>query len=287
MEDFLSSFFLFKFLFHYTLDKDCTMKTDLKLKALYKCAYNYLKSKIGRDALERKLNHYRHHKANNMQDLFWYMLNSLTNKVGMRATIGDIDLLEPYLFNFDPYQTHDHYRDDWQILFKRIRDNYTPPGPMNIKNKNSYWVIFCKGILSGAEFLSGFESYDAFDDFVNGFTFNDLSISALPILLDQEIYGMGFPIACDWLKEIGYSNYCKPDTHTIDILFEAGVAPSQDNFTVFQTMVRMARINDEPPAVIDRLLWLIGSGKYVEENEKITRQKGIFIQGICPILDQI
>jgi len=43
----------------------------------------------------------------------------------------------------------------------------------------------------------------------------------------------------------------------------------------------------EPPAVIDRLLWLIGSGKYVGENEKITRKKASFIQDICPILDQI
>jgi hypothetical protein len=48
----------------------------------------------------------------------------------------------------------------------------------------------------------------------------------------------------------------------------------------------MARVNNEPPAVIDRLLWLIGSGKYVE-NEKITRQKAVFIQDLCPILDQI
>jgi len=262
------------------------MKADLKLKALFKCAYDFLESKIGKDALEQKLNHYRHHKADTMEDVYWYMLSSLTNKVGMRATIGDIDVLGNYLFHFDPYLTHAHYQDDWKKLFKEIQDNYDPPGPMNIRNNNSYWVIFCKGILSGAEFLSSFESYDAFDEFVNSFAFNDLSIGALPILLDQEIYGMGFPIANDWLKEIGYSNYCKPDTHTIDILVGAGVS-SQNNFEVFQTMVRMARINNELPAVIDRLLWLIGSGKYVEENEKITRQKAVFIQDLCPILEQI
>ncbi len=263
------------------------MKTDLKLKMLYEYSYDYLVSKIGQSALEQKLNHYRHHNAETMEDLFWYLMNSLTNKVGMRATIGNIDAIGPSLFFFDPYQTHNHYKDDWEKLFKKIQDNYTPPGPMNIKNKNSYWVIFCKGILSGAEFLSGFESYDAFDEFVNGFAFNDISIGALPILLDQEIFGMGFPIASDWLKEIGYSNYCKPDTHTIDILFGAGVVPSQDNYTVFRTMVQMARVNNEYPAVIDRLLWLIGSGKYVGKNEKITRQKAAFIQDIRPKLDQI
>ncbi len=260
---------------------------DFKLKMLYKYAYDYLVSKIGQPALEQKLNHYRHHKAETMEELFWYLINSLTNKVGMRATIGDVNLLGDYIFNFDPYQTHDHYQDGWKKLFKLIKNNYTPPGPMNIKNKNSYWVIFCKGILSGAEFLSGFEPYDAFDEFVNGFAFNDVSIAALPIILDQEVFGMGFPIGCDWLKEIGYSNYCKPDTHTIDILFETGVASSQDNYNVFMTMVRMGKVNNEPPAVIDRLLWFIGSGKYVEKNEKIIRHKAAFIQEVRPKLEQI
>ncbi len=42
----------------------------------------------------------------------------------------------------------------------------------------------------------------------------------------------------------------------------------------------MARINDEVPAVIDRLLWFIGSGKYVDENVKITRQKVGFIKDL-------
>jgi len=43
-------------------------------------------------------------------------------------------------------------------------------------------------------------------------------------------------------------------------------------------MVRIGRVNDELPAVVDRLLWLIGSGKYVDEGAKITRQKAGFIQ---------
>ncbi len=263
------------------------MVSDRKLRLLYTLAYEFLVFKIGQSALEQKLNHYRQHKAETMEDVFWYLINSLTNKVGMRATIGDIDVLGPFLFNFDPIQCHGHYQDKWKKLFKVIQANHMPPGPMKINNKSSYWVIFCKGILSGAEFLSQFESYKAFDEFVNNFTFNDVSIAALPIILDQEIYGMGFPIACDWLKEIGYTNYCKPDTHTIDILYETRVAPNEDNYTVFQTMVRMARVNNEAPAVVDRLLWLIGSGKYVGENEKITRQKKAFIQDVRPILDQI
>jgi len=252
---------------------------------LYAAAYDYLESRIGKEALEQKLDHYRQYKVDNMFDVFWHLVNSLTNKVGMRATIGAIDPLEPFLFGFDPWQTHSYYQDNWQLLFKTIQNNYKPPGPMSIRKKSSYWVIFCKGILSGAEFLSRFDSYKSFDEFVNSFAFNDISIAALPILLDQEIYGMGFPLGCDWLKECGYHNYGKPDTHTIDILYGTGVAQSQDNYEVLKTMVKMARVNDEMPAVVDRLLWFIGSGKYVDENVKIQRQKAAFIEDLRPKLD--
>ena len=261
------------------------MTRDRKFKILYTAAYGYLESKIGRKALEHKLDHYRHHKVDNMQDVYWHFLNSLTNKVGMRSTIGDIDPLEPFLFGFDPWQTYSHYQDNWKRLFSEIKEKHTPPGPMDINKSNSYWAIFCKGILSGAEFLSQFESFESFDEFVNSFAFSDISIAALPILLDQEIYGMGFALACDWLKECGYGDFGKPDRHVIDILYGAGVTASQDNYVVFRAMVRMGRINNEVPAVVDRLLWFIGSGKYVDEGAKITRQKAGFIRLLRPKLD--
>ena len=80
------------------------MTTDRKFKMLYAAAYEYLESRIGKEALEHKLNHYRHYKVDNMYDVFWHLLNSLTNKAGMRATIGDIDPLDPFLFGFDPWE---------------------------------------------------------------------------------------------------------------------------------------------------------------------------------------
>ena len=260
------------------------MTPDRKLKMLYTAAYDYLESRIGKESLENKLNHYRQYKVDNIHDVFWHLLNSLTNKVGMRATIGAIDPLEPFLFGFDPGKTHFHYQDDWKLLLTEIKKNHTAPGPMDINKPISYWAIFCKGILSGAEFLSRFESYKPFDEFVKSFAFNDISIAALPILLDQEIYGFAFALACDWLKECGYHNYGKPDTHTVDILCGT-VACNRDNYEVFKTMVRMARVNDEMPAVVDRLLWFIGSGKYVDENVRITRQKAAFIEDLRPKMD--
>ena len=42
------------------------MKPDHKLKLLYTHAYNFLSIKIGTDALETKLNHYRYHRVDNI-----------------------------------------------------------------------------------------------------------------------------------------------------------------------------------------------------------------------------
>jgi hypothetical protein len=261
------------------------MTPDLKFKMLYAAAYNFLESKIGKEALEKKIDHYRHYKVDNMYDVFWHLADSLTNKIGMRQSIGYIDTLEPFLFGFDPWRTHSQFQDDWKRLFTDIKEKHIPPGPMDINKSNSYWAIFTKGVLSGAEFLSQFDSFEAFDEFVNSFSFNDISIAALPILLDQEIYGFAFALACDWLKECGFHNYAKPDRHVVDILFGTGVSPSQNNYVVFKTMVRMARVNNELPAVVDRLLWFIGSGRYVDEHDKITRQKAQFIQLLRPKLN--
>ena len=56
--------------------------------------------KIIKDALEQRLNHYRQYKIETMDDLFWYLLNSLTNKVGMRATIWGYRSFRPVPFQF-------------------------------------------------------------------------------------------------------------------------------------------------------------------------------------------
>jgi hypothetical protein len=82
-----------------------------------------------------------------------------------------------------------------------------------------------------------------------------------------------------------YGDFGKPDRHVIDIFYGIGISQSRDNYEVLKSMVKMARINDELPAVVDRLLWFIGSGKYVDENVKIARQKAAFIEYLRSKLD--
>jgi len=191
-------------------------------------------------------------------------------------TIGDIDPLAPFFFDFDPLLTHRHYDLDWKKLFRRIKRRHKPPGPMEIANEGSYWVVFCKGALSGAAFLASFASFEAVDAFIRGFQHHDLALPALPMILEREIYGLGFALSCDFLKECGYTEYGKPDVHVKDILHGLGLVESRDDYEVFKCLLRMARACEELPAVVDKVLYLIGSGKIASE-VKIGRQKKAFI----------
>jgi len=253
---------------------------DEKLKLVYQDAKRFLEKLVGKEILEEKLEHIRTYKVNNMNDLYWHLLLSLTNKRNMMQTIGDIDLLAPFLFNFDPILTYEHYRNDWKRLFQRIKDGHSPPGPMDMSNEQGYWAVFCKGALSGAAFLARFGTFEAIDAFVMGFQHHDLAIPALPMVLEREIYGMGFPLACDFLKEAAgcYTNYGKPDVHVKDILCGLELVACRDNYEVFKILLRMARANNELPAIVDKVLYLIGSGNIGKPDIKIGRQKKVFIE---------
>jgi hypothetical protein len=242
------------------------MEIDRKLKILYTSAYQFIQNHIGKSELDKRLSHYRgDYKVETMEDVFWQLLTSLTNKRGMTRTIGDIDALGPFLFEFNPALAQEHYKN-WEKLFRVIKENYTPPGRMN---EDGYWGVFVKGAVSGARFLSQFKSFRAFDKFVDNFSANDISLGGLPILIEQEIYGMGFPLACDFLKEAGYKRYSKPDIHLKTIFYECGIVGGYDDYDVFKAVVSMARVCGELPVVVDSILWLIGSERlrdvFIEE----------------------
>ena len=251
---------------------------DQRLKFFYGEAKAFLESLVGREILEERLQQVRTYKVDNMHDLYWHLLLSLTNKRNMMQSIGDIDHLVRFFFDFDPHKTHQHYGFDWKRLFRRVKRGRTPPGPMDIGNEGSYWVVFSKGALSGAAFLAKFDSFEAVHAFIMGFQGHDLSIPALSMVLEREIYGMGFPLACDFLKEAGYLNYGKPDVHVKDILCGLELVDCRDNYEVFKTLLRMGRANDELPAVVDKVLYLIGSGNIGRPEIKIGRQKKVFIE---------
>ena len=219
-------------------------------------------------------------------DAYRRLLLSLQNRQGMMNAIGGTKPVKGVLFGFDPVKTQEHYTGDWRLLFRRVQHDVRPRSRMAINNPLNYWVVFCKGALDGAAYLSQFPDLNSFARFVNRFATSALAAPGLPMILSHEIHGFGFALACDFLKESGWSQYAKPDIHTMRILRGLGVSDGSAYLT-FKTMVRMAEMVGEEPYTVDNVLWLIGSGNLHELGETFQTNRAEFIRATSKRLKEL
>jgi hypothetical protein len=150
---------------------------------------------------------------------------------------------------------------------------------MDKTNPHSYWVIFSKGAMSGAKYLDRFDALEDFLQYVQDFDEKLTTRPALPFLMGHEIFGYGFSLACDFLKELGFSNYAKPDTHLIDIFSGLDVS-SKAALDVFRAVSLLADEVEETPYAVDKAFWLIGSGNLYLNNAKFRTSKKEFIEEV-------
>jgi thermostable 8-oxoguanine DNA glycosylase len=129
-----------------------------------------------------------------------------------------------------------------------------------------------KACLKAAKFLheiaqSGISPLQFFDKF--GYENSTVYERwALVCILDQSIKGIGTALACDFLKEIGYLNYGKPDVHIKRILKRIGIfdelkndfVASSENFLYFRILDRIAEASNKTVFEVDKVFWLFGTG---------------------------
>lgn len=107
---------------------------------------------------------------------------------------------------------------------------------------------------------------------------------ALPLLISQKISGVGFALACDTLKELGFTNYPKPDVHLMDVFSALGLSDN-DPVSTFEAIVKMSencKVFDAEvsPYKVDKIFWLICSGRFYLETPEINigRHKKQFVE---------
>lgn len=156
------------------------------------------------------------------------------------------------------------YPSGWEAVLDDIVDQLKPRGSIR-RTTRSIWPQYCRTILSAARFLAQFSSADDFYDWVASFyELDERARPALPMLLDTEI--AGFPLACDFLKGLGYENFSKPDVHVKDIFEGIGLCPiGSTDYEVFKAVARVASNSGVTPYNVDKLFWLIGSWKFYED----------------------
>lgn len=245
-------------------------------------ARDYLLSfeKVTDEVIDAHLKHWKVQKPKTISELFRAFLLHAKNRQGMPNSIGDIEDLSSVLCNFMPSEVSKRYLS-WSELFDAIvLGDYNPPGRLEKENNKSYWVIYCKSIISIADFLASYSSIEEFDEFVRGFLTNEHSRLALPLLLKEEIFGFGFALACDFLKETGYPEFVKPDTHINDISRNLGITNAKSDFGVFKDLEAYCRRVDMLPYEVDKLFWLVGSGRFYLNNLEINTSKWDFIESV-------
>ena len=246
---------------------------------IWNSALSYLAERADMELVRQHMSLPEVSRPEHFSDVYLRFLKSLANRQGMPRTIGEVERLAPVFCDFDHQRTLQRYRTGWETLFDVIRETVRPSSRMDKDNPHSYWVIFCKGSISGASYLARFHSLDQLLQFIRDFDEKPSTRPALPLLIGYEVFGYGFPLACDFLKELGFSNYSKPDTHLIDIFSGLGIS-SNSPLDVFRTVSLMACEVGETPFAIDKAFWLIGSGKLYLRNVRFKTDKREFIETV-------
>jgi hypothetical protein len=248
------------------------------------------------ELIEKYLHLSKAKRPKTLPDLYGHLLESAQNsnrKPGVvGGAIGGVGKLRPVLCNFEPAQILEKYPSGWETVLDDIVNQLKPRSSIR-RNPRSIWPLYCRSILSGAKFLSQFSSVNDFYEWVEYFDKDERARPALPMLLEKEIAGFGFALACDFLKELGYENFSKPDVHVKDIFQAMGLClPASSDYEVFKAVARVARNVGVTPYNVDKLFWLVGSGNFYDDPQignrgRIGRHRQEFIEEARPMLAQM
>jgi len=221
-----------------------------------------------------------------MDEFYEHLLKSLKNRQFMPNAIGDLDALKSLLFDFSPKSVNEHYGVRWDQLFEDINKKIRPTSRMKKDVPQNSWVVFTKGALDGAAFLSKFESVEDFKTQVDQFAKSKTFCAGLPLLIKLEVTGFGFPLACDFLKDAGWSQYAKPDVHTKRILKAVGFSDGTD-YDTFKAMQLIAAHVGETAFSVDKHIWHIGSGKLKKNRFASKKTRDKFLKSLAKKIELI
>ncbi len=218
------------------------------------------------------------------EELYQHTLEHAQNTGMKRRVIGEsingVDKLGTVLYEFNPTEVLDKYGANWEAVLDRIVKELNPRGQIR-RTQRSIWPHYCQTILSAAAFIDQFNSADKFYEWIDFFDQDDRARASLPMLLSHEITGFGFALSCDFLKELGYAKFPKPDVHLRDIFTALELCPDgTDDYHLFKAIIRVASHSNVTPYATDKVFWLIGSGNFYEDQEigKIGGHKQDFIE---------
>ena len=205
-------------------------------------------------------------KIRNLRNVYYQFIRSAQNYQQMPNVIAFDSRkkdIEEILYGYDYKKISEMNPKN---LYKEFRRRF------KIKSEDSKynsWSKWSNSIVDAAKFMKEFRNIEDFRSFVERFDYNVHTSMALPLLISEKINGIGFALACDLLKELGFTRYPKPDVHLKEVFSKLGLS-DDDPISTFEAIVRMSDICKDidesvTPYKVDKIIWLICSGKYYLE----------------------
>lgn len=250
---------------------------------IYNFAREYLLGILPDGMKKSDLDKYFHgedREPESLKDVFIQLIASAQNRRAMPKAIKFNDRKKEIgriLYDFDFVKTA---HMDLNTLHKTFCNVFHSE---YIENPHNSWRIWSNAVIDSAKFISLFKDLKDFRGFVNRFYYNVHTRIALPLYISTKIKGIGFALACDALKELGYTQYPKPDSHIINICYELGLSSKngtsdEAEVSAFEAVVKMAEDNKVTPYKVDKVLWLIGSGNFYNDGINNGRHEEEFIK---------
>ena len=244
------------------------MQDTENLKKIYNFAYTYLEQRSQDLNLKTPLTKYffplydifDSSKNPTLDLVFERILVSLQNRSYMPNVINfdqdkakilsALELTSPY--NFQKFATN-----NIENLLAKLKNS------KEFTDKNQFkksWKTWLQGAVDGAKWLSEFNNLEEFKSSLGGqHSFNP----DIPQKISKKITGFGFALACDFLKELGFINYGKPDVHLINMFKGLNLI---DNNTSEQEVLciikEMADSVNVPAYQVDKIFWLIATENF-------------------------
>ena len=234
-------------------------KTPMNIE-LYNCAYNFLVRISPVDNVDRYLDVDKT-KYETITDLYRRLIFGAQNYQRMPNVIqfnNREKSIARILHNYDL----DYISScNEESLFEEFRTEFGFKTPFS---KNNLWYKWTCAAIDSARFMKRFNSVEEFDKLVKDYSADIDRKIELPRYIASQIRGIGFALACDYLKEIGYLDYTKSDVHLKDVFETLGLS-SRDDIELFRAVTQMAEDNNISPYKVDKVFWLICSGNYSKD----------------------
>ncbi len=239
----------------------------------YYLAQEFLLRKKDKGITKEVLDEYMQdkHRPDSISGIYHQLLQSAQNANMLSGVIGKfiggVRNLSPILFDFDPGRVLKEYHN-WEEVLDQIEARLMQRKKC-AREKGSLWPRYCRSILSSAAFLNRFPTASDFYAWCDSIISKQSSNSELPNQIRKNVFGFGKALACDFLKELGYSDYGKPDVHIKDIFTGIDFCNEEANQdTLLATINRIALNVGISSYNVDKTFWLIGSGYfYLHKNE--------------------